>query len=127
MRKRMAILLACLLFLSGCGQEQNKREKVSLTSGTVQGDEENIGEGLIDIRILNRLQQLRLRGRRRGFYSVVSNEDQSKNLMYIDYASKKQVYLCDQPNCTHDSEQCNSWIAPCGGTVVPVVGRIVFF
>ena len=45
MRKRMAILLACLLFLSGCGQEQNKREKVSLTSGTVQGDEENIGEG----------------------------------------------------------------------------------
>ena len=125
MRKRMAILLACLLFLSGCGQEQTAREKVSSTSGTVQGDEENIGEGfeMVSSTDYNNYGC----GTEDGFYSVVSNEDQSKNLMYIDYASKKQVYLCDQPNCTHDSEQCNSWIAPCGGTVVPVVWQDCLF
>lgn len=30
------------------------------------------------------------------------------------------VYLCNQPNCEHDSEKCTAWVAPFEGSVTPV-------
>lgn len=60
-------------------------------------------------------------GNEQGFYSIFSNKDGSRNLMYIDYDSLNQIYLCYQPNCEHNSEKCNAWIAPFDGTVVPAV------
>ena len=56
-------------------------------------------------------------GNAEGFYSVFPNEDDSRNILYVDYATASQVYLCAQPNCEHNSENCPSWIAPFGGTV----------
>ena len=46
-----------------------------------------------------------------GYYSVVSTAraDGSLNIRYTDYASMQTVYLCAQPNCTHDSESCTSY------------------
>ena len=50
-----------------------------------------------------------------GFYSLRRNQetdsqDMSCNILYIDYATKKQIYLCAQPNCGHDNETCTSRI-----------------
>ena len=41
--------------------------------------------------------------------------------MYIDYETQKQIYLCAQPNCTHQDERCTSWVAPQNELVTPVV------
>lgn len=61
-----------------------------------------------------------------GFYEVFANDDTSKNIMYTDYATLSQVYLCSKPSCAHDNESCTSWIKPMGGTVYPVAlnGRL---
>lgn len=58
-------------------------------------------------------------GNDKGFYEIFQNEDQSRNIMYSDYTTCNQIYLCSQPNCAHDNESCTSWIAPCAGNVYP--------
>lgn len=55
-----------------------------------------------------------------GFYEVFTNDDTSKNIMYTDYATQSQIYLCSAPSCAHDNESCTTWIKPMGGTVYPV-------
>lgn len=62
-----------------------------------------------------------------GFYSAFLNEDGSRNLLYVDYASAAQVYLCAQPNCEHNSESCPAWIAPFGGTVTVAASETELF
>ena len=66
-------------------------------------------------------------GTAEGFYSVFSNEDGSRSLLYVDYASASQVYLCAQPNCEHNSESCPAWIAPFSGMVTVAAGEKELF
>ena len=40
------------------------------------------------------------------FYTDSTNA----NLTYFDFASKKQIFLCEQPGCTHDTESCRSYM-----------------
>ena len=40
-----------------------------------------------------------------AFYTDSTNA----NLTYFDFASKKQIFLCEQPGCTHDTESCRSY------------------
>lgn len=32
------------------------------------------------------------------------------HIMYFDYDTKKEVYLCNKPNCKHDDESCSSYL-----------------
>ena len=60
-----------------------------------------------------------------GFYYVSStvSEDGSTNLMYLDYATMQTIYLCSQPNCSHDTEACTSFLPySAGGILCSVVG-----
>lgn len=66
-------------------------------------------------------------GTAEGFYSVFPNEDGSRSLLYVDYASASQVYLCAQPNCEHNGGSCPAWIAPFGGTVTVAAGEKELF
>ncbi|HCC35011.1 MAG TPA: hypothetical protein DEQ02_05025 [Ruminococcaceae bacterium] len=36
--------------------------------------------------------------------------DDYENLMYIDYKTKKQVYLCGKADCSHGDESCTSYM-----------------
>lgn len=45
----------------------------------------------------------------RGYY-YISNEDNRNNIKYIDYSTKKEIYLCNKPNCKHDTEECSSYL-----------------
>lgn len=61
-----------------------------------------------------------------GFYFVSPDcrEDGSTNLMYLDYATMQQVYLCSQPNCSHDTDACTSHLPySAGGILASVVGE----
>ncbi|MFQ8599577.1 MAG: hypothetical protein ACLSAP_02580 [Oscillospiraceae bacterium] len=45
----------------------------------------------------------------KGFYRVKSNiggDRASTRISYIDYASKVEVPLCNQPQCDHNNERC---------------------
>ena len=42
----------------------------------------------------------------KGYY-YINNED---NIKYFDYLAKKEIYLCNKPNCKHDTEECSSYL-----------------
>ena len=60
-----------------------------------------------------------------GYYDVCRQEDGSALLTFVDHATKQQVVLCSQPNCTHDSDACPAWYS-CGNAlrVYPIGGRL---
>lgn len=46
-----------------------------------------------------------------GMYSILFHDnDKGANILYTDFATKEQIYLCASPSCTHDSAICSSWI-----------------
>lgn len=55
-----------------------------------------------------------------GYYQVIDRmwnlaeqlekREFDKNIVYIDYASATRVYLCQDPSCNHDTENCTSFI-----------------
>lgn len=46
-----------------------------------------------------------------GACVAVSRPDDSKNILYIDYATHTGAPLCSQANCAHDSDSCTAWLA----------------
>ena len=56
---------------------------------------------------------------KQGMYSV-EIENQSACIHYWDYAAGQSMYLCAAPNCQHNSDSCNAFIAR-GGTVPQIV------
>lgn len=45
-----------------------------------------------------------------GLYTVCQVQLGGENLFYVDAQSRQETYLCAVPNCTHDSEECTSWL-----------------
>lgn len=45
----------------------------------------------------------------KGYYYISEGEERS-NIKYFDYSAKKEIYLCNRPNCNHDTEECNSYL-----------------
>ena len=45
----------------------------------------------------------------KGYY-YISNEDESSNIKYFDYSAKKEIYLCNKPNCKHNTKECSSYL-----------------
>lgn len=43
-------------------------------------------------------------------YFYIKRDDLRENIMYFDYNSKQEVYLCNKPNCTHDTNNCPSFL-----------------
>lgn len=113
-KKRCVPLAAVLAFLllAGCSPAQKQTEA---SSGVVrftalqQSDGWNYGGAGPE-----------------GFYSVSAQcrEDGSTNLLYLDYATMQQVPLCSQPNCSHDTDACTSYLPySAGGILASVVGE----
>lgn len=44
-----------------------------------------------------------------GYYYIHMGEDKY-NIKYFDYEAKKEIYLCNKPNCHHDTKECNSYL-----------------
>lgn len=55
-----------------------------------------------------------------GYYRMVPRADGSNNLCYIDFATKQEIYLCSQPNCTHDNNTCTAWFPTVTGLHLPI-------
>lgn len=56
-----------------------------------------------------------------GAYFTVLRPDGNLNIMYLDYSTGTEVYLCSQANCTHDSEGCTSWIPSKSGLIPSLI------
>lgn len=61
-----------------------------------------------------------------GYYSFRLRGDASALLCYLDYATEREVVLCSQPNCPHDSDACPAWYPFANNLrVVPVGDRLI--
>ncbi len=47
-----------------------------------------------------------------GYYDIVYREDGGTNVTFTDFASAKQVYLCNRAECNHNDETCTSYFEP---------------
>ena len=45
----------------------------------------------------------------KGYY-YIRNKNSLSNIKYFDYSAKKEIYLCNKPNCKHDTEECSSYL-----------------
>lgn len=47
-----------------------------------------------------------------GHYYIGSEEDEENQtiytIRYVDYKTRQEIYLCNQPNCKHDTNACNA-------------------
>lgn len=56
-----------------------------------------------------------------GFYSIELLNDRYANIAFVDYAQKRQIFLCPRPECTHDTEACPSVLPLDEALAVPVI------
>lgn len=45
----------------------------------------------------------------KGYYHIDMGED-GENIKYFDYIAEKEIYLCNKPNCKHNTKDCNSYL-----------------
>ena len=102
MFKKLIILLCCF-FIGGCSSQSKKpadESPVQETKGSLVHQKLYHGSG-----------------NDKGFYHIVFNETgdgDGSNILYHDYAAKKEIYLCDKPQCQHHDETCTSYLGTLG-------------
>lgn len=45
-----------------------------------------------------------------GFYRLASIFDNGLNILYTDYSTNKEMFLCARPECMHNNETCQSYV-----------------
>jgi hypothetical protein len=128
MKRIISILLVTVLLLVGCKQEdalvpQKQSNIKEDTSYNITKEPEEVDSKPLISEEGGNLKQLNLKNSNaqacsnsEGYYYLsqrsVNPEDSNTilNLMYLDYATKKEVFLCSNPSCQHNSEECTSFI-----------------
>lgn len=111
------ILIECLLFTCGCSSS-------NILANSNQ-DKEAAGKDLASsnsgsLEYLSDRAETDGYSSANGYYRIITRENATANLCYIDFATNKEIYLCNQPNCSHDSESCTSFIPFSNGVMLPV-------
>lgn len=65
----------------------------------------------------------------KGMYLCESFWPFSCSLLYLDFETRQEVFLCTQPNCSHSTDSCPAFISLEGGRYPPIVltagGRVL--
>ncbi len=103
--KLVLLLLLIITVLSGC-----EKRNLSVSPQEEQTGEQQETAGPIDETNIEPLMgSWGSLVTEEGFYYVM-NHHVSQNLMYTDFETMQQVYLCSSINCTHSDESCESLI-----------------
>lgn len=116
MRKTILLLLCCISFsLYGCEkapEEQNEEKQTEITSSAMQGRTEQQADGLT---ILCNAQNIYAGcSTNSGYYYLTEDTteiDENKwamHMMYMDYATQQEIYLCSDTGCKHNTTDCTA-------------------
>lgn len=132
MKHLLTVFLAAALALSLCccdkayNGSENSGESSSMQNGSSTEQTASVGDPVVNVNNPNmNLSLMRLEGIRifdpyiseccateSGFYYFFRSGDTSKanfvHLMYVDYKTGQNVYVCTDSSCKHDSERCTS-------------------
>ncbi len=103
MKKRKIIILvssviALAITLSGCSIKKDEDKTLS---------ENVVSENL---KMISHKLAQNGANTKDGYYTISTDENGMMNIMYVDYKTKKQIYLCDKSQCEHDNDKCTSFI-----------------
>lgn len=129
MKKRIitTILILCLA-VTGCGTGAEQQHKEQGTAGAVKQTDTGASQsgsgsspGGIETSETKGADGLRLLCDRQmnfvtqeGYYYITENQSElskdlwGRHIMYMDFATKKEVYLCNEPGCKHKDKNCTS-------------------
>ena len=62
-----------------------------------------------------------------GFFYIEPQTSSYANIQYIDFSNKTQFTLCSSLSCTHNNENCTSYLEWSGGYPYLVVNYICLF
>ena len=118
MRKLLPIMLILSISLTSCVNKNSvgtpDSQSVTSQSGSVQLSATDHADK-ISLKMITRNGHNGY-GTDKGYYYIPSEmkndaEGNAYNsIMYIDYATKKEIPLCNKPNCKHDSDSCTSYL-----------------
>lgn len=100
--KKFYLLLSVLLLVACQGKQSTNNQQTKIQPSTTK-------DSLI-------LKEWRFMieggdGNDEGYYRIVDNDEGEMNILYLDYASGKEVYLCDKPECQHQDDSCTSYLS----------------
>ncbi|MGL5693255.1 MAG: hypothetical protein ACRCXA_04200 [Peptostreptococcaceae bacterium] len=102
----LGIMVACSINLLGCS-------KVEDEGNEVKQNNESINSKARDFKMLSNKNGCSTKD---GYYTISTTENEEMdtvmNLMYVDYKTKNQIYLCDKSECNHNTDNCTSYIEP---------------
>lgn len=115
----LLIVFALISFTACSGENSDNSGPIEskITTTTDSNSETNqTGSQGGKVRLQHVSEMLGRFGTDEGFYfyknhhSSDPEQDSYSNVMYIDYATNKQVYLCNKINCSHNDMSCTSFI-----------------
>lgn len=126
------LVYCCLFFLSGCSMTVEKEntdtkavqeDEVGQEDGTVwgSGQEVQTGDvsdksktGVTGLTMANPTGEMHHCNTEDGYYYITESSEELKDgaygyhLMYVDFATRQEIYLCSNAECSHDTPDCSA-------------------
>lgn len=109
-KKRLIVLLA-LMALTACSANKNENFTQDQSSPTIT---ENTSPIITESEIT-----LCSASAKDGYYEINQYFDGGSSLTYWDYANGKNIFLCPNPNCSHDTNTCPSFFSYATNSTMP--------
>lgn len=113
MKKIIFIMVVFLLCSALAGCNRNTSDKVGIgQNGVSENEKENEIHQIENMEILCDSKHLASCYTENGYYYLSEYAVELKNgtygthLMYMDFATKQEIYLCSNTGCKHDTEDC---------------------
>lgn len=110
-----AALLIGLTGLTACGKPGSVSPPSEETPAQAQADAAASGEEI----------QLAVPGLwacgSQGAYVLQQFYSDAMNLLYLDYASQQEIFVCSRPECSHSDESCTSYVPFSGNFDHPMI------
>lgn len=109
-------ICAVMIFAAGCGNSDNKSAEATSVSTPAETNDTPISENNLthDMTMLTDMGFSNSYATEDGYYYVsepINEESSNKTIMYVDYETCQEIYLCNNPNCQHDSEECPAFLS----------------
>lgn len=104
-------LLCTSVFLTGCNGGKDQSE---ITEQKEPVSEASAEHSQLDLTLCTKETKT-------GFFTTEYFADSYGTICYTDYEAKKQIVLCDIPNCSHNSDSCRSYIEIRNGDYAPMI------
>lgn len=101
MKKIISILMICLV-LTGCQTSEKTSNEMKTKQASLPSSSTLMFQSHLDGA-----------GNENGYYRIDYRnigDNSFFNIYYYDYASKKEIFLCDKPECKHMDSSCTSYL-----------------